>query len=101
MKLTKHALSEIVAQNPPAVEELNLSGREITHVDDISHYVNLHKLNLSNNKLSSSDSLSGIARNKGLTLLNLSKNSLDAVDFLKKLHSLSGNSILLSRIVCA
>ncbi|KAJ3046473.1 hypothetical protein HK097_000836, partial [Rhizophlyctis rosea] len=61
---------------------------DISHIDDISVAVNLHKLDLSHNAIKKADALSGIQHNNELTLLKLKGNkleSLEGVGNLKKL----------------
>ncbi|KAJ3090660.1 hypothetical protein HK102_003044 [Quaeritorhiza haematococci] len=78
--------------------EADCSNMDITHIEDISFAINLHKLNLSSNNIKHPDALSGIRHNKDLTWLNLSNNklfNLDGVGTLRKLLvlNLSHNEI--------
>ncbi|KAJ1558817.1 hypothetical protein HK096_003147 [Nowakowskiella sp. JEL0078] len=90
MKLTPAVLSSRI---PPGkklqeVAEINCSSLEISHIEDISVAVNLHKLNLSNNTIKSSEALSGIQYNSEITWLNLSNNELESMEGVEKLKKL-------------
>lgn len=69
--------------------ELVLKGQDVTQIDDISHLVNLKKLDLSENKLKHADSLTGLAHLKSLSVLNLSKNSLPDIGHIFNLPRLA------------
>lgn len=56
--------------------EINLKGKEITQIDDISHLVELKKLDLSSNQLKHPDNLNGLSHLRHLSVLNLSHNQL-------------------------
>lgn len=91
MKLTPGVLSSRYPDT--ALSELvsaDCSNMDITHIEDLSVAVNLHKLNLSKNGIKKADALSGIRHNKELTLLNLSGNALDSLQGVETLHKLLG-----------
>ncbi|KAI8818730.1 uncharacterized protein EV422DRAFT_536641 [Fimicolochytrium jonesii] len=89
MKLTPKVLA---AQHPSTpLSELvstKCSGMEISHIEDLSVAVNLHKLDLSKNSIKKADALSGIKHNKELTLLNLSGNELESCQGVETLEKL-------------
>lgn len=72
------------------LKDLNMSKKEINHVEDISICVNLHKLILSHNSLNSTDSIAGLQYLPALTLLNLSGNQLDSFEGIQRLKTLFG-----------
>lgn len=80
------------------LKDLNMSKKEINHVEDISICVNLHKLILSHNSLNSTDSIAGLQYLPALTLLNLSGNQLDSFEGIQRLKTLfgKGSSIILT-----
>lgn len=93
MKLTPLYLSSQTNNQPlPEVISLDLVDRDISHIEDISICINLHKLNLSKNRLKHPDSLSGLAYCKELTLLNVSENALESFEGLDKFEKLLGMS---------
>lgn len=77
--------------DPAQLDGINLSGKELSAVDDISHLKDLHKLNLSDNCFSTADALDGLARNSELSFLNLAKNKLQSAEFVSGLQKLTGN----------
>ncbi|KND00692.1 uncharacterized protein SPPG_03813 [Spizellomyces punctatus DAOM BR117] len=66
----------------------NCSDLGISHIEDISAAVNLHKLDLSKNAIKKADALSGIKYNKEITWLNLSGNSLESMEGVEHLQRL-------------
>ncbi|TPX64222.1 hypothetical protein SpCBS45565_g06045 [Spizellomyces sp. 'palustris'] len=89
MKLTPAILA---SRNPgsalSAVVNANCSDLGISHIEDISAAVNLHKLDLSKNAIKKADALSGIKYNKEITWLNLSGNSLESMEGVEHLQKL-------------
>lgn len=88
MKLTPALIAEITGETIQEIKSLDVSNKQITHIDDISVCVALKKLDLSKNSLESKESLSGIQYSKGLTMLNLSHNSISSIETLKNLQKL-------------
>ncbi|GJJ73444.1 hypothetical protein EMPS_05802 [Entomortierella parvispora] len=89
MKLTPAIISSQAAGvDLQQLKDLNLSKKEINHIEDISICVNLHKLILSHNNLASTDSIAGLQHLQSLTLLNLSGNQLDSFEGVQKLTTL-------------
>ncbi|KAF9179200.1 hypothetical protein BGZ50_007184 [Haplosporangium sp. Z 11] len=89
MKLTPAIVaSQTAGADLQQLKELNMSKKEINHIEDISICVNLHKLILSHNNLSSTDSIAGIQHLQSLTLLNLSGNQLDSFEGVQRLKTL-------------
>lgn len=72
------------------LEYIDLTGKSITHIDDISFLVNLKRLNLSNNFLKSGESLSGLQYCKSLVWLDLSGNQLSDIHHVLGLRNLNG-----------
>lgn len=100
MRLTPAILSNLTnGVSLPEINNIDVSAKEVSHIDDISICVNLHKLNLSNNSLSNADNLSGLQYLPSLTWLNLQNNQLDSESFgmLKKLNKLLGSSVVISQ----
>ena len=88
MKLTPAILASQSEGPLPDLIFANCANMGISHIDDISVAVNLHKLDLSHNAIKKADALSGIHHNNELTLLKLKGNkleSLEGVEYLKKL----------------
>lgn len=56
--------------------EISLRNKEISQIDDISHLIELKKLDLSENHLKHPDNLNGLSHLRHLSVLNLSKNQL-------------------------
>ncbi|KAG9324373.1 hypothetical protein KVV02_004968 [Mortierella alpina] len=89
MKLTPAVIaSQAAGADLQQLKDLNLSKKEINHIEDISTCVNLHKLILSHNSLASADALAGIQYLPSLTLLNLSGNQLDSFEGVQRLKTL-------------
>ncbi|KAF9947410.1 hypothetical protein BGZ72_010575 [Mortierella alpina] len=89
MKLTPAFIaSQAAGADLQQLKDLNLSKKDINHIEDISTCVNLHKLILSHNSLSSADALAGIQYLPSLTLLNLSGNQLDSFEGVQRLKTL-------------
>ncbi|KAJ3125288.1 hypothetical protein HK098_000413 [Nowakowskiella sp. JEL0407] len=90
MKLTPAILSSLIPPNTklPDAVEINCAGKDISHIEDISVAVNLHKLNLSQNNLKTAESLAGFQYNAELTWLNLSNNQLESLEGFEKLKKL-------------
>ncbi|KAJ3040836.1 hypothetical protein HDV00_010451 [Rhizophlyctis rosea] len=80
MKLTPAVLASRTDRPLPDLVEVNCSNLEISHIDDISVCVNLHKLDLTNNAIKKADALSGIHHNKELTWLKLKMNKLESLE---------------------
>lgn len=72
-----------------AKREITLKGKEITQIDDISHLVELKKLDLSENQLKHPDNLNGLSHLRHLSVLNLSKNQLPDLAHLFNLQRLT------------
>ncbi|KAG0281353.1 hypothetical protein BGZ95_004692 [Linnemannia exigua] len=88
MKLTPAIIaSQAAGVDLQQLKDLNMSKKEINHIEDISNCVNLHKLILSHNKLSSTDSIAGLQYLPSLTLLNLSGNQLESFEVLNMSHN--------------
>ena len=95
MKLTPAIISSQAAGiDLQQLKDLNLSKKEINHIEDISICVNLHKLILSHNNLASTDSIAGLQHLQSLTLLNLSGNQLDSFEGVQRLKTLFGKAFL-------
>ncbi|RUS14510.1 hypothetical protein BC937DRAFT_93703 [Endogone sp. FLAS-F59071] len=90
MKLTPALISNLVKTQIPDIKDLDVSNKQISHIEDISACVSLRKLNLSNNDIKSPDALSGIQYLDELTLLNLSGNRLESCEGVQKLSGLFG-----------
>jgi len=88
MKLTPALVSKLFETPMADLTSLDMSNKEISHIDDISACISLRKLNLAKNAIKSSDALSGLQYLPDLTWLNLSNNSLENFDGLQKLKSL-------------
>lgn len=71
-----------------SITDLNLSGKNIEEIDDISSLIDLKKLNLSKNEISNLD---GISFNRDITWLDVSNNKLETTIHIKKLIKLTGN----------
>lgn len=95
MKLTPAYLSSNF-QNVIDMESIDLSGKNITHIDDISFLVNLKRLNLSGNSLKSGESLSGLQYCKSLVWLDLGGNQLSDVHHLLGLRNLNGRESVIA-----
>ncbi|KAJ2896470.1 hypothetical protein GGI21_005045, partial [Coemansia aciculifera] len=70
-----------------AVTAAELRGQNITRIDDVSKYAQLRKLDLSNNKLASSEELEGLRQLTSLAQVNLSNNILEDMDFVEYMSS--------------
>jgi len=96
MKISPAYLSSLIGgANITTIQKIDLSGKDIEELEDISECVEVKKLNLSKNKLST---LQSIIDNTELTWLNASENkltNLKGVNKLSKLNvlNLSQNSI--------
>jgi len=91
MKLTPAIIASTAAGvDLQQLKELNMSKKDINHIEDISTCVNLHKLILSHNSLASTDSIAGLQYLQSLTLLNLSGNQLDSFEGVQRLKTLFG-----------
>ncbi|KAG0289163.1 hypothetical protein BGZ96_007202 [Linnemannia gamsii] len=89
MKLTPAIIaSQAAGVDLQQLKDLNMSKKDINHIEDISTCVNLHKLILSHNKLTSTDSIAGLQYLPSLTLLNLSGNQLDSFEGVQRLKTL-------------
>ncbi|KAG0053331.1 hypothetical protein BGZ83_001296 [Gryganskiella cystojenkinii] len=89
MKLTPAIIASQAANvDIQQLKELNMSKKEINHIEDISICINLHKLILSHNSLASTDSVAGLQHLQSLTLLNLSGNQLDSFEGIQRLKTL-------------
>ncbi|KAG9070196.1 hypothetical protein KI688_009528 [Linnemannia hyalina] len=89
MKLTPAIIaSQAAGVDLQQLKDLTMSKKDINHIEDISTCVNLHKLVLTNNKLSSTDSIAGLQYLPSLTLLNLSGNQLDSFEGVQRLKTL-------------
>ncbi|KAI9159246.1 hypothetical protein H9P43_008586 [Blastocladiella emersonii ATCC 22665] len=87
VKLTPLFVSEHAAQHLQEITKLELNGKEIDAIEDISALVNLRVLELEDNRLDN-DALEGLSHNAALTKLNLKKNALESFAGLDKLHKL-------------
>jgi Leucine-rich repeat (LRR) protein len=90
MKLTPALISNLFETPMADLTNLDMSNKEVSHIDDISGCVSLRKLNLAKNTIKNSDALSGLQYLPDLTWLNLSNNSLENFEGLQKLKSLHG-----------
>jgi Leucine-rich repeat (LRR) protein len=90
MKLTPALISNLFETPMADLTSLDMSNKEVSHIDDISACICLRKLNLAKNVIKSSDALSGLQYLPELTWLNLSNNSLENFEGLQKLKSLFG-----------
>jgi Leucine-rich repeat (LRR) protein len=94
MKLTPAIIaSQAAGVDLQQLKDLNMSKKDINHIEDISTCGNLHKLILSHNKLSSTDSIAGLQYLPSLTLLNLSGNQLESFEGVQRLKTLFGNKL--------
>ena len=87
MKLTPAFISGIASGDIREVKQLDLSGKEIKEMDDISCCVELKKLNLSKNQLTK---LYGIGFNKEITWLNVASNRLSSLLGLQMMTKVCG-----------
>lgn len=88
MKLTPAILSSTV-KDAREQAAFNLSGRDISHIDDISFCIAMRRLDLSKNRLQG-EGLSGLQYCKGLTWLSLAHNRLEGgLEHLSKLTALN------------
>ena len=87
-KLTPALLSSLSKEDPKNATVLNLSKQSISHIDDISHCICLKKLDLSENRIDDSESLSGLGYLKTVTWLNLAGNGLTGVDYIWEMRAL-------------
>jgi Leucine-rich repeat (LRR) protein len=97
MKLTPALISTLFETPMADLTSLDMSNKEVSHIDDISGCISLRKLNLAKNAIRSSDALSGLQYLPDLTWLNLSNNSLENFEGLQKLKSLFGKCTILEK----
>ncbi|KAJ1667215.1 hypothetical protein GGF44_004366 [Coemansia sp. RSA 1694] len=88
MRLSNESLAAILDKPATAVIAAELRDKGITHIDDISEYSQLRKLDLSNNKIASSEGLDGLRQLKCLAHANLSNNALEDLDFVENMQSI-------------
>ncbi|KAJ3267809.1 hypothetical protein HK104_005604 [Borealophlyctis nickersoniae] len=88
VKLTLDLLATRTDKPLHEVVSVDCSSLSISHIEDISIAVNLHKLNLAKNELKSAQALSGIQYNSELTWLHLGANKLESLQGLEKLTNL-------------
>lgn len=96
-KLTPALLASKQADAKEA-QSIILKGQSLTHIDDISFCVNLARLDLSNNSLSTNEALSGLQYCRSLTWLSLAHNQLDSIDNLRGLGKLAVLNVSHNRI---
>ncbi|KAJ2069121.1 hypothetical protein GGI08_000522 [Coemansia sp. S2] len=87
MRLSNETLATILDKPAATVTAAELRDKGISHVDDISKYAQLRKLDLSSNNISSSEGLDGLRQLKSLAHVNLSNNALEDMDFVEEMHS--------------
>lgn len=92
------ALLASIERNAKESRSLVLTGRQISHIEDISFCTDLNKLDLSHNSLGSREALSGLQYCKSLTWLNLSHNQLDSLNFIFNLPKLNVLNISNNRL---
>ncbi|KAJ1902020.1 hypothetical protein LPJ66_000344 [Kickxella alabastrina] len=83
MRLSTEALTSLVDKPLGEMTAIAIRGKEITHIDGLSSCVQLRKLDLSDNKIDSSDALSGLRQAESLIHINLSANLLEEMDVVK------------------
>ncbi|KAJ1947880.1 hypothetical protein GGF37_000027 [Kickxella alabastrina] len=83
MRLSTEALASLVDKPLGEMTVIAIRGKEITHIDGLSSCVQLRKLDLSDNKIDSSDALSGLRQAESLIHINLSANLLEEMDVVK------------------
>ncbi|KAJ2373565.1 hypothetical protein H4S02_008814 [Coemansia sp. RSA 2611] len=89
MRLSNESLAAILDKPAATVTAAELRHKGLTHIDDVSKYTQLRKLDLSNNSISASDGLYGLRQLKALAHVNLSNNSLEEMDFVEGMPSVS------------
>lgn len=87
--LTPALIAAACPEDTNNAKGLVLSGRMLTHIEDISHLVHLTRLDLSHNALGSGESLSGLQYCRSLTWLSVAHNKLRDISHLCKLSSLA------------
>lgn len=71
------------------IKSLDFSKSKISKVEDISFCLSLRKLNLSNNSIKSSESVTSLRHLSSLTWLDLSNNQLEEIDGICRIQSLN------------
>ncbi|KAJ2492900.1 hypothetical protein IWW37_001072 [Coemansia sp. RSA 2050] len=89
MRLSNETLAAILDKPTATVTAAELRDKDITHIDDISKYTLLRKLDLSSNSISSSEGLDGLRQLKSLVHVNLSNNALEDMDFVEGMRSVN------------
>ncbi|KAJ2725502.1 hypothetical protein GGI07_001258 [Coemansia sp. Benny D115] len=98
MKLLREELASALNESLPEATTISLRNKGITHIEGLGSCTKLWKLDLSENKLSSSDSLPGVSGAGSLKHINLSSNEFTNMDIIKgmtKAHvfNISGNQL--------
>ncbi|KAJ9055425.1 hypothetical protein DSO57_1004284 [Entomophthora muscae] len=88
MKLTPAVLSSFVDTPLNEIKEIKLIEKGISHIDDISCCVNLHRLDLSKNVLQFHSQMAGIQYCEGLTWIKLAFNQIEEIAFLERFQNL-------------
>ncbi|KAJ2003835.1 hypothetical protein H4R26_002849 [Coemansia thaxteri] len=88
MRLSNETLKSVLDKPPSAVAAIDVRGLGITHVDDISDYAPVRRLDLSGNKIGQSEDLSGLRQLTALAHVNLSNNELQDMDVVERLGNL-------------
>lgn len=89
MKLTPAFLSSHV-QDAMEAKSFNLKGLKINAIDDISYCINMQRLDLSENELEKSESLSGLKYCKDVSWISVAHNRLSDISHLCDLAKLQG-----------
>ena len=87
MKLTPAYLSATV-QDAPEAKSFTLRNKNITHIDDLSTFLNLQRLDLTENALKTGESLNGLCYCHWITWLSVAKNQLEDIQYICKIRSL-------------
>ncbi|KAJ1959721.1 hypothetical protein GGI12_004186 [Dipsacomyces acuminosporus] len=89
MKLTQAGLEKIISKPLVEATAIDLKGKGIEQIGDISACVQLRKLVLANNNIGSNDDLKGIRDIKSLAYLDISGNQLEDIDVIENLPRLN------------
>lgn len=89
MKLTPALVSERCKERADEEKSLSFANQKITEVEDISFCVSLRRLDLSNNKIKTSSSISSLRHLPSLTWLDLSNNELTEIDGVCRIQTLN------------
>ncbi|KAJ2788059.1 hypothetical protein GGI15_000234 [Coemansia interrupta] len=98
MKFTAEALAEAVGKPLSEAASIDLRNKELTHIEGLSECRSLRRLDLSNNRIGSSESFDGLQNARSLVHVNLANNELDDMSIVKQVPQLnvlnmSGNKL--------